>query len=119
MDDPEIIDISDFGNTININNSVDDVHNIGGGKSSNFGIELLMNDKKKGGSRGREISDDIGLDSDNSSIIYSTGVLALTFTTAPDNATDIDIDYDYNTLGYERSFAHIAKIDTINISAFS
>ena len=51
MDEPEIIDISNFdtGNTININNSVDsNLHDIGRPKSSNFGsgIELLMNDKK-------------------------------------------------------------------------
>ena len=50
MDEPEIIDISNFdtGNTININNSVDsNLHDIGRPKSSNFGsgIELLMNDK--------------------------------------------------------------------------
>ena len=66
MDEPEIIDISNFdtGNTININNSVDsNLHDIGRPKSSNFGsgIELLMNDKKKssmgGGSRG--LSSDI------------------------------------------------------------
>ena len=50
MGEPEIIDISNFDsdNTININNSVDELH-IGGTKSANFGsgIELLMNDKKR------------------------------------------------------------------------
>ena len=67
MSSPEIIDISelDSGHSININNSIDDINEIGGGngKASNFGIELLMNDRKKssGGSRSRAASDDIGL----------------------------------------------------------
>jgi len=56
MSEPEIIDISDFdtGNTININNSVS-----GGGKSSNFGIELLMNDKKRNSGGNSRLSSDI------------------------------------------------------------
>ena len=67
MSSPEIIDISelDSGHSININNSIDDINEIGGGNgnASNFGIELLMNDRKKssGGSRSRAASDDIGL----------------------------------------------------------
>jgi len=64
MVDPEIIDINDLdsGNTININNSMDDV-NIGGSRSSNFGsgIELLMNDKMKSSS-GNALSSDIDVD---------------------------------------------------------
>jgi hypothetical protein len=66
MSGPEIIDISELNsNTININNSIDDIEDVGdsSGKASNFGIELLMNDKKKsGGNRSRASSDDIGLD---------------------------------------------------------
>ena len=66
MSGPEIIDISELNsNTININNSIEDIEYVGGssGKASNFGIELLMNDKKKsGGNRSRAPSDDIGLD---------------------------------------------------------
>jgi hypothetical protein len=66
MSGPEIIDISELNsNTININNSIDDIEDLGesSGKASNFGIELLMNDKKKsGGNRTRVSSDDIGLD---------------------------------------------------------
>ena len=64
MGEPEIIDISNFDsdNTININNSVDELH-IGGTKSANFGsgIELLMNDKKKNSmsSGGGGLSSDI------------------------------------------------------------
>ena len=63
MVDPEIIDISNFDsdNTININNSVDELH-VGGSKSANFGtgIELLMNDKKKNSmSSGGGLSSDI------------------------------------------------------------
>ena len=61
--EPEIININelDSGNTININNSVEDV-NVGGSKSSNFGsgIELLMNDKMKSG--GNNLSGDIDVD---------------------------------------------------------
>ena len=64
MVDPEIIDINDLdsGNTININNSMDDV-NIGGSRSSNFGsgIELLMNNKMKSSS-GNALSSDIDVD---------------------------------------------------------
>ena len=59
-----LIDINDLdsGNTININNSMDDV-NIGGSRSSNFGsgIELLMNDKMKSSS-GNALSSDIDVD---------------------------------------------------------
>ena len=65
--EPEIININelDSGNTININNSVEDV-NVGGSKSSNFGsgIELLMNDKMKSG--GNNLSGDIDVDDLNS-----------------------------------------------------
>lgn len=64
MVEPEIIDINDLdsGNTININNSVEDI-NIGGSRSSNFGtgIELLMNDKMKS-SGGNALSSDIDVD---------------------------------------------------------
>jgi len=60
MSNPEIIEISslDSGNTININNDIQDT-NVGGTKSANFGmgIELLMNDKKKSSGGGGMTSD--------------------------------------------------------------
>jgi hypothetical protein len=63
----EIIDISDLdtGKTININNSISEIEeiNVGGSKSSNFGsgIELLMNDKKKGLNNSGGLSSDIDI----------------------------------------------------------
>ena len=63
----EIIDISDFDSsqTININNSIEELEeiNVGGYKSSNFGygIELLMNDKKKNSGNSKGLSSDIDI----------------------------------------------------------
>jgi hypothetical protein len=67
MTDAHIIDIGnlDSGKTININNSIEEIH-VGGTTSSNLGagIELLMNDKKKNSNKG--LSSDIDInDLDN------------------------------------------------------